>query len=271
MGLPGWLGKSDDTDQGKRSKERSNRSWTPELYLVFVMLLVLTVLVISVLWIPINIPVQSANSTAVTDILDYRKNILTIIITAFGAWVGAGAAYFFGRENMREASQNLLAMRELSLKERLRVTSIKDIPPKQFSLIFKKGDEIRIAWDKLKSNVDLWFVPVVDEKGVLDSILHEEVIWRFLIDNEKTREEALKQPISDLNEFIDKSCKDNPGLKKLKDTYVKVTLDKSVIDANELMQNKEVSLAVVVDESGKPIGYVTFGDVRRVMFKVSDL
>jgi len=263
------------TDQGKkRSEERVNRSWTPEFYLVFIMLVVLTVLVLAVLWVPIDIPAQSVSSTAVTDILEYRKTILAIIITAFGAWVGAGAAYFFGRENMREASQNFLAMREQSLKERLRSVSIRDIPPKQFSFIVKQNDEIGAAWEKLKSDVNLWFVPIVDEKGALESILHEEAVWRFLIDKTGTgakREDVLKQPISDLNKFIDESCRDNLGIKKLRDTYVRVTPDKSVSDANGLMQDKEVSLAVVVDESGKPTGYVTFGDVRRVMFKVSDL
>ena len=29
-----------------------------------------------------------------------------IILTAFGAWVGAGAAYFFGREILRESANS---------------------------------------------------------------------------------------------------------------------------------------------------------------------
>jgi hypothetical protein len=86
-------------------------SWkSPEFLLVVVMLFVLLLLVLLILWAPI--PNVSSDAEA-TMALDYRKNILTVIITAFGAWVGAGAAYYFGRENLREASQSLLPMRSL--------------------------------------------------------------------------------------------------------------------------------------------------------------
>ena len=76
------------------------------MILVAIMLIVLFFLVVAVLHMSV-VPVatnQSLNATQVTQILDFRKNILAIIITAFGAWIGAGAAYFFGRENQREAS-----------------------------------------------------------------------------------------------------------------------------------------------------------------------
>ena len=73
------------------------------------MFAVLTVLVWLVLkWMTVSTGVPPA------DALAYRKDVLSIIITAFGAWVGAGAAYFFGRENLRVAMDGLLAMRDES-------------------------------------------------------------------------------------------------------------------------------------------------------------
>jgi glycopeptide antibiotics resistance protein len=89
------------------------------------MLGVLTLLVTVVLLIPMHW-IGPADKG---DIFIWRKDVLAIIITAFGAWVGAGAAYFFGRENLRVAADSLLAMRGLSGKELLRRTSIKQIPP----------------------------------------------------------------------------------------------------------------------------------------------
>ena len=68
---------------------RTRGWWTPEFFLVVIMLLTLVVLVGLVLWIPIN-PPRDDMVTKFTDLLDYRKSILAVIITAFGAWVGAG-------------------------------------------------------------------------------------------------------------------------------------------------------------------------------------
>jgi hypothetical protein len=54
----------------------------------------------------------SGEDTSITarDLLDYRQSISATIIMAFGAWVGAGAAYFFGRENLRDTAQNMMQM-----------------------------------------------------------------------------------------------------------------------------------------------------------------
>ena len=101
-------------------KREGIRQWvTPEFLLVVVMLIALVLLVVGVLWIPVD-PPDCDTTTTFMDVLNYRKSILAVIVTAFGAWVGAGAAYFFGRENLREASASLLAMREPSAKDRLR-------------------------------------------------------------------------------------------------------------------------------------------------------
>jgi hypothetical protein len=38
--------------------------------------------------------------------IEYYKWALTTLMGAFGAWIGAGAAYFFGRENLKESSES---------------------------------------------------------------------------------------------------------------------------------------------------------------------
>jgi hypothetical protein len=40
------------------------------------------------------------------EVVASRKDLLAIILGAFGAWIGAGAAYFFGRENLRTATES---------------------------------------------------------------------------------------------------------------------------------------------------------------------
>jgi len=155
---------------------QEQRSWkTPEFVLVIYMLTTLTVLVFLILFIPplaftdIAIDVKELAK----DYLEYRKTLLSIILTAFGAWIGAGAAYYFGRENMAEASRSLLAMKEPSPRERLRRTSIRLIPPKPLDWKVKTGEELKAVVDKLRSETGKWFIPIVKDDGTLENIVHE--------------------------------------------------------------------------------------------------
>lgn len=246
-------------------QERETRWKSPEFLLVVAMLVVLTVLVGIVMLAPL--PKKDDSATAAV-ILDYRKSILSIIITAFGAWVGAGAAYFFGRENLREAANSMLAMREPSPKERLRQILIRAMPLKPINWCVAADDDLSPIVKKLKTEPGLWFIPIVKD-GMLETVIDEEAIWRF-IDHESAQEppipytDILKKTIADVLEYI-KAQK----LERLREIYVPVTLDKSAGDVYELMQNKSVFLAVVVDEAGKPTHFITTADVRRILLQMS--
>jgi hypothetical protein len=111
---------SKETTMPDSNPSQGGRTQYLEFILVVVMLGILLVLVMSVLLIPTSwkdppVLPKNANAEQVLkyqqEILayqkssyDYRKDVLSIILTAFGAWVGAGAAYFFGRESLRDAN-----------------------------------------------------------------------------------------------------------------------------------------------------------------------
>lgn len=84
-----------------------------EYYLAISMLIALVILVIIVLYVPL-----SGNDT-----LEFRRTSLTLIVTAFSAWIGAGAAYFFGKENLRVATESLTSV-ITPPKERLAQTPV---------------------------------------------------------------------------------------------------------------------------------------------------
>jgi len=247
-------------------EKETRKWWTPEFGLVLAMLVVLLFLVLAILVVPLTVP-EGDKTTTFTDLLDYRKNILAIIITAFGAWVGAGAAYFFGRENLREASRSMLAMREPSPKERLRRIPIREIAPRPLDWVVTISEELRAVIDKLKDEPERWFIPLVKDDGTIETVINEEAIWRF-VDNETEAgtvyADILKKKVSDVLKYI----KDTKGLERFKGIYAAVGLDKSACDANEEMQSKDVCLAIVTDERGKPTHYITTGDVRRVLLQV---
>lgn len=267
--------------------KETRRLLTPELLLVIVMLGLFCALVGVVLFWPIpdllgmdDINKYIGNSTTNEsisnildyrkDILDYRKNILAVIVTVFGAWIGAGAAYHFGRENMKEATSSMLQMREPSAKERLRRTPIREMPLKPLDWRVKTSDLVKDVMDKLKKNPKLWFIPIVGEDGKVETIINEEAVWRFVMGDEKTpaaegpRAEDVEKTIKDVLDYI----RNNEELKRFEDIYVRVTLDRSAGDAYEQMQSKDVPLAAVADETGKLTHYFTTGDVRRVLLQV---
>lgn len=255
--------------EGQTMNAKERRSWrTPEFLLVIVMLGVLALLVFFILIIPpLAFTGISGNNLKdmAKEFLEYRKTLLSIVVTAFGAWVGAGAAYYFGRENLAEASRSLLAMKEPSAQERLRNTPIRLIPPRSLDWKVKTSDELKSVIDKLKAEPKKWFIPIIKNDGTLENVIHEEAVWR-LVDkdsaNKTPYDEIMNKKVSDVLTFL----KDNK-LERLMGIYVPIYLDKNAGEANELMKTKDVSLAIIVDETGKPTHYVDTGDVRRLLLQ----
>ena len=253
----------------KGIETRSLRS--PEFILVGIMLVVLLLLVVAVLFAPLPGPSgeqTEGNQTAIlTELLEYRKSILAIIITAFGAWVGAGAAYFFGRENLREATTSLLTMREPSPRERLRRTLIQEMLLKPVDWFVKTSDKLEIIIDRLKVDTWRWFISIVDDKDRLDNVIHEEAIWRFVDKESKDGTpytKIMEMEVSKALQYIKEE-----SLGRLEEIYVSVKLAESAGDAYERMQDKDVSLAVILDDKGKPTHFITTADIRRVLLQIN--
>jgi len=76
-----------------------------QFVILLAMLVSFIVLVVLVLWIPI--PRESGDGTTLKDILDFRSAILTTIVSAFSAWIGAGAAYYFSTEQTKRIIEGL--------------------------------------------------------------------------------------------------------------------------------------------------------------------
>jgi hypothetical protein len=226
-----------------------------EFWLVVVMLGVMTFLVITVLLVK-----QSWLGTSdKMDILTWRKDVLAIIITAFGAWVGAGAAYFFGRENLRVAANSLLAMRDLSGKELLRRTSIKQIPPTSIDWTVKRTDLVTNVKTALMDKPERWFIPVVKDDGTLDTVINQEAVWRYLLNPTPPPATAT---VADLILYIEAS----PTLKRYIDIQAVVSMETNVGTANDLMDSRHVFLAIVTSE-GKPTHFFTTSEVRKLLLK----
>jgi len=203
--------------------------------------------------------------------LAHRKDVLSIIITAFGAWVGAGAAYFFGRENLQVAANSLLAMRDLSPTDRLRRTTIKQIPPTPLYWTVKRSTKLSEVKNELVQKPERWFIPVVKDDGTLETVLNEEAVWRYL-DEKRPPEDASAEvkkafadaTVGDLLKHIDAT----EALKRFEKIHAVVAMETNVAAATELMDSRHVFLAIVASE-GKPTHFFTTSEVRKLLLQES--
>jgi hypothetical protein len=221
------------------------------------------VLVLGVLFMPLEIPSGDAE-TSYADLLEYRRNVLSILLTVFGAWVGAGAAYFFGQENFREAASSLLQMRDASPIEILRRTPLRNLPPRPITWVAKPDQKLTDVVAHLRATSGAWFVPIVDDQGKLAAVVHQDGVWRFVMDQVsggQTYADALDHTVQEVLDAL------TGDLARLRDIHVVVNMDKNASDVYALLQRRgtETYLAVITDEAGRPTHFVTTGDVRRVL------
>ena len=266
--------------------ENTNKNpwWSPEFGLVLAMLVVLTILVVMILRSStpqLKLITDDVNyledATAFYQItLDYRKDILAIVLTAFGAWVGAGAAYFFGRENLRESANSLLSLhKQMTGLDKLKAITVRDIPPKPLDVILDDTAVFKDVMTAFEKDPKRWFVPF--QSGDKFYILKKDSLFVYLQKQMDEKEiSSPPQSYADIkNVVLSKTVKDvvqdmeaDENLKKLLNPFIPVIMDANVASVNEQMQNDEVFLAIVKDLSGKHRHFFTTNDIRKAMLKI---
>lgn len=268
------------------STKTKDKKHSSEFWLFVSMLFALVILTLMVLYSPI-LGKTTENFDAST-ILDYRSNLFSGLLTAFGAWIGAGAAYFFGRESLKEAYEGMKSLQQPSITERLKQIKIKDIPPKALSWRPDIKDPLQVIFDKLEANPDYWFIPIFDE-NILHTVQVEEVIWKYyqkkteefntlteeaknLTGEEKKEAEAKIENARtfkdhSIEKFLD-DIKDDEKFKKFKDQYALLKLTDSLYYANMQLDLKDVKLAIIKDEEGNARYYVTASEFRQYMASI---
>ena len=223
----------------------------PELALVVIMLISLVLIIIIVLLVPLGpeVKVSNLNESGMIDLTDSvlkaRTDLLTIIITAFGAWVGAGAAYFFGRENLKQATEGMLGIIE-SPAIKLQSTKIEAIYPFKIDKIFKEKDLVNDVYQWLKITPKAWFIPILDINGRLKTVIHEEAVYRYKLKDEVPKFTG-NETLADVLAFI---ATDPEIDKETRAFWVTVRMDDSLGMAENVMTHGNARLAIIVDGKG---------------------
>ncbi|UCE67732.1 MAG: hypothetical protein JSU85_06930 [Candidatus Zixiibacteriota bacterium] len=236
-----------------------------EFALVICMLGLLTLLIIALLVLP---SIVSVFKTDIESYVEFGKWIVTALLAAFGAWIGAGAAYFFGKENLRESSRSTeqaLKIQQQAIKDRFEPAIIEDINPTPINPQFKftEKNEVENVIKKLNENVDYWFVPIIEAEKLKD-IIHSEAFWRYYKSDEYKDKEAkgARNEIEDVIKFIESSKEVEQKKDKLRGFFLRVTMDDSVKGISNMLEIKGASVGVVCDKNGRPTHCFSRRDIQ---------
>lgn len=244
-----------------------------EFQLVYYLIVAFIIFTAMVLTIPLIYllagPAGMTNSTEYQKmVMDVQEGLFTVTVAAFSAWIGAGAAYFFGKENLRLATDKILEMRGLPPKEKLRRTSILSIAPKGIDWTVTADADLPKVYEKLRHDPSRWFIVVTNDDGTLDRVIDEEALFRFMTDaQDKAPKDTLEgKKVSDLIKYYAGLENTDADLfKKMMNSYVAVKDRVNVGFLEENMANSHVHLGIVVNERNEPKSYVTSGDIKRCL------
>ena len=232
----------------------SQGSSTLAFSLVVIMLGTLTLLLLVLL-------IFTRSNSGDPNMVEYSKWALTTLLGTFGAWIGAGAAYFFGRENLNESSRSTAealkiqqkTLRGVQKPERIRELVLTTMDREfMFKLTATKGEvTAKLAQPQYRG---YWWVPVLDEGGTLVDSFHARVFWDTAFND--------NDPISTIVSNIDT----NANLKALHGTsfFVRVALDDEIADVIGNMKKSGAAVGIIVDEKGKPTYCFTKQDLLNV-------
>lgn len=251
-----------NTEKEKKEEKNSGEkkeSKTPfEYWLVIWMLVSLTLLLLTLILLP-------AFFTSSKRFIEYSKWILPALLGAYGAWIGAGAAYFFGKENLKlssKSTQDALETQQKMSKKLAENALVEDIKPIPLNPHFKftMTSTVKEVITALDKNVDYWFVPVLEAEKMKD-VIHTEALWRYL--NPTTSGgKANKSEDDPLSKVIDYIEKETTKASKLHGFFAIFKMDNQVGNVIKSMTRRDVSVGIVCDEQEKATHCFSRKDLR---------
>jgi len=266
----------DQQEEDGTSGEKESR-FTPEFWLVVVLVIALGLLIVWVTRVPV-LASGNANFTA-ADEIEYRKHSMSLILTAFGAWIAAGAAYFFGRESQKGQQVGMLKSQQATPKSRLHGVHLSIFHLWELSWRVSENTEVKKVIDTLTEKPRYWFVPVLSSKGELITVLYHKAFYNFLDHHYDGKNDVWKMPydqilkrtVKDVIDFVnDEEAVPAYRRVKLIDIYVSIKMDMTVGEASEKMNQQDKRLAVVFDDSNKPTHFIDTNDIRRFLLSIDE-
>jgi hypothetical protein len=203
-------------------------------------------------------------------------NLFSIILTLFGAWVGAVLAFYFGSQSIDKAYSSLNQAQESinKLVTNGRLTGIKvsqiiaKTPDSMTLLKFKLTDKVnKIVKDAKDKNYK--HVMITDESGLkVLGLLFISDLTKVKTEAELLKVEEGLQAFIETNEIIDDITKTKWGKQGVKN-FVTVNMDDTLKNVVDKMKELDDSLSVraVVMEKDAPKAIVTYDMISKELQK----
>lgn len=197
--------------------------------------------------------------------MDFYKSTVGILLGAFGAWIGAGAAHFFGRENLKESSmstERALSVQGEVLRRKPRFERIRDLTLTVMNneFMFPPDAAKKTIADRLRDNANYWFVPELDgtQRGILQDVIHARVFWddRFADDMKLS---AILAQIDRDGRLEDLRSHHGDAF------YMTATPNDEIAVVASRMTQRKVEVGIVVDGEGRPTHCFTQRELRALL------
>jgi hypothetical protein len=229
--------------------------------LAWVVFLVSTIGILSVAWFYARTGAQNS-----------AREVFSTIVPLFGTWVGTILAFYFSRENFREANDAVnRAFAQLTPDQKLQQTSVRQVmktrgATKVYDVPEGRSEtNIRIAELLDLTGKGYSRVPIFAPGDVVRYIVHESLLNKFVAETAKTNP-GFDLAALTLSDFLAHPA----GDQTLKDWVSKkafVKVDATLADARGAMLAIKGCQDVFVTQSAKPeepvLGWLTNTDITR--------
>jgi hypothetical protein len=194
--------------------------------------------------------------------------VFNSLLPLLGTWVGTVLAYYFSSKNFESASESVERLVNLTTeqklgqmfveKEMLRVPDITtyEIPSG------KTPKDVLLTEVTKKLGGKITRVPIVDDKSVLQYIVHQSGLFKFIAS------QAIAGKAANIDELTLQDLIDDAELKNWISNIVFVSEQASVADAKSKMEQQPGCQDLVVTKTGKKedpmIGWMTNVDIGRL-------
>jgi hypothetical protein len=203
-------------------------------------------------------------------------NLFSIVLTLFGAWVGAVLAFYFGSQSIEKAYSSLNQAQESINKivtngrlTGIKVSQIIAKTPNSMTLLkFKLTDKVnKVVKDAKDKNYK--HVMITDESGLkVLGLLFISDLTKVKTEVELLKVEDSLQAFIETNEIIDDITKTKWGKQGVKN-FVTVNMDdtlKSVVDKMKEL-DESLSVRAIVMEKDAPKAIVTYDMISKELQK----
>ena len=223
-----------------------------------------------------KIPDGSATSDTVNSVNNANLNVFSIILSLFGAWVGAVLAFYFGSQSLDKAYSSL-SQAQSSIDKIVSDNRLAEIKVEE--IIGKNPDSMKLLKVKLDWKIDIivrtaeernyQFVMVTDDtqnkvlgllfisdlsasKSKADLISLDETLEKFLTDNEITDTITKRRWMKDgVTNFVAAGMEDSLN---------------TIVDKMKQL-NESLSVRAVVMDKGVPVATITYDMISKEIRK----